>query len=322
MSKETKNGNLRAAKKNKNDEFYTQLSDIEKELIHYKNHFKNKIVFCNCDDPKESNFFQYFALNFSHLGLKKLITTHYEKDSQSYKLVVEHDINKDGVINLDDAIRTDLKGDGDFRSQESIEILKESDIIVTNPPFSLFREYIAQLMKYDKKFLVIGSMNAITYKEIFKHIKESRLWLGNGFQSGNAYFKTSHHTDSFAKGVYNEETGLVKFRNIVWYTNLDHKKRHEELLLYKTYEGNESDYPKYDNYDAIEVSKTKDIPKDYKGVMGVPITFLDKFNPEQFEILGLDDHRAIYPKLAGCNSINGQKIYRRIVIKRKIDKIQ
>ncbi|OGS70768.1 MAG: modification methylase [Flavobacteria bacterium RIFCSPLOWO2_12_FULL_35_11] len=271
MSKETKNSNLASAKKNKNDEFYTQLSDIEKELIHYKNHFENKIVFCNCDDPKESNFFQYFALNFTHLGLKKLITTHYEKDSQSYKLVVEHDINKDGVINLDDAIRTDLKGDGDFRSQESIEILKEADIIVTNPPFSLFREYIAQLMEHDKKFLVIGNINAISYKETFKYIKENKLWLG---------YKTVR--------FFNQPDGsLFETARTFWFTNLDHKKRHENLLLYKTYKGNESDYPKYDNYDAIEVSKTKDIPMDYEGAMGVPITFLDKFNPEQFEIIGM-----------------------------------
>jgi hypothetical protein len=225
--------NLKKAKTNKKDEFYTQLADIERELGHYKNHFKDKIVFCNCDDPKESNFFKYFALNFEYLGIKKLVTTHFEKDKPSYKLEVIEDINNDGVINIEDAVKTKLKQNGDFRSPEAIEILQEADIVVTNPPFSLFRDYIAQLIDYNKKFIIVGSINAITYKEIFKLIKEDKLWLGYGFKGGNAYFSTIYETNGFASGVYNKETGLVKFRNVGWFTNLDIEKRHEDLILYE-----------------------------------------------------------------------------------------
>ncbi|MGQ3637360.1 adenine-specific methyltransferase EcoRI family protein [Ornithobacterium rhinotracheale] len=287
------NNNLHKAKKGKNDEFYTQLSDIENELKHYAHHFKDKVVYCNCDDPRISNFFHYFSYNFERLGLKKLITTCYKNQQMDLfsqgeaeeAIMLEYTGDKNGnhTPDPDEIGVTPLKGDGDFRSPESIEILKQADIVVTNPPFSLFREYIAQLIEYDKKFLVIGSMNAITYKEIFPLISANKMWLGYGFRGGNAYFETTQPKENFAKGVYNEDTGLVKFRNVHWFTNLDHNKRHEKLILYKKYTPEE--YPKYDNYDAINVNKVAEIPCDYRGVMGVPITFLDKYNPEQFEIV-------------------------------------
>jgi hypothetical protein len=306
------------AKKNKADEFYTQLPDIEAEMRHYKDQFYGKIIFCNCDDPYESNFFKYFAMNFNYLGLKKLIATSFTdspvegqqlslfdvKDlkvkstegKHPYKIEITEvkDENADGAVDLADVeyllknkknALTLLKGDGDFRSTECITLLKEADIVITNPPFSLFREYVTQLMEYDKKFIIIGSKNAITYKDIFKYIQESRIWLGNGFPNGNAYFKIpEEYSREWASGVYNPETGLVKFRNVGWFTNLDFKKRHEGITLQKQYTPEE--YPVYVNYDAIEVSKTADIPYDYDGEMGVPITFLDKYNPDQFEIIG------------------------------------
>jgi hypothetical protein len=293
MENKSSNKNLNKANKAKKDEFYTQLSDIEKELRHYKEHFKDKVVFCNCDDPRVSNFFHYFSFNFEKLGLKKLITTCYKnqdadlfsenKSEKAIYLEYTGDKNGDNIPNPEEIGIKHLKGDGDFRSRESIELLKQADIVVTNPPFSLFREFVAQLVEHDKKFIIIGSLNAITYKEIFKLIKENKIWLGNGFSGGNAYFKTTH-TKEFASGVYDEETGLVKFRNVCWYTNLDISKRHEELILHKKY--NEKDYPQYDNYNAIEVSKLSEIPCDYEGEMGVPITFLEKYNPDQFEIIG------------------------------------
>jgi hypothetical protein len=296
MAKKAQNTNLQAARTSKKDEFYTQLPDIERELKHYKKHFKGKTVYCNCDDPRVSNFFHYFSYNFERLGLKKLITTCYKNQSmdlfsqnaEEQAIYLEYDGDKSGNFEPDptEIGIEHLKGDGDFRSKESIELLKQADIVVTNPPFSLFREYVAQLMEYDKKFLIIGSLNSITYKEIFKLIKENKLWLGYGFKGGNAFFETPH-TKDFAKGVFNEETGLVKFRNVNWFTNLDISKREESLILYKTF--NEEEYPKYDNYDATEVSKVAEIPMDYAGAMGVPITFLDKYNPEQFEILGITD---------------------------------
>lgn len=322
-AKKASNKNLQKANKEKNDEFYTQLNDINNELKHYKEHFKGKVVFCNCDDPRESNFFRYFALNFEKLGLKKLITTHFERDKPSYKLEIEHDLNGDGKIDDLDNYMTPLTQNGDFRSDEAIDILKSADIVVTNPPFSLFREYVAQLIEYDKKFVIIGSLNAITYKEIFKFIKDDKLWLGYGFNGGNAYFKTPH-TKEFASGVYDEETGLVKFRNVTWFTNLEIQKRHEELILYKTY--NENEYSKYDNYDAIEVSRTKDIPADYAGAMGVPITFLDKYNPEQFQILGMSASAGYSHEIVGIPFhgekdarplINSKNTYARIFIKNK-----
>jgi hypothetical protein len=310
------------AKKNKADEFYTQLSDIEAELRHYKDQFKDKVIFCNCDDPYESNFFKYFAMNFNYWDLKKLIATSYagspvagmqlslfdikslneKKDvKRPYKVEITEvrDENADGAIDLTDVeyllknrknTLTLLSDDGDFRSPECIELLKKADIIVTNPPFSLFREYVAQLMEYEKKFIIIGSKNAITYKDIFKLIKENRIWLGYGFPNGNAFFKIpAEYSRKWASGVYNPETGLVKFRNVGWFTNLDTVKRHELLPLFKRYKAEE--YPHYDNYNAIEVSKVAEIPYDWNGIMCVPITFLDKYNPEQFEILGITDRQ-------------------------------
>ena len=328
------NSALTAAKAAKKDEFYTQLSDIERELAHYKEHFKGKTVLCNCDDPRVSNFFKYFTLNFEYLGLKRVIATCYK--SQSVDLFSNHDCeqavyqiydgDRDGNNMPDEneiAVKP-LKGDGDFRSEECIELLKQADIVVTNPPFSLFREYVAQLIKYDKKFIIIGPVNAITYKEIFPLIKENKLWLGYGFSAGNAYFKIPEDArNNYANGVFNEQTGLVKFRNCTWFTNLDIQKRHENLILYKRYTTEE--YPKYDNYDAINVDKVADIPCDYDGVMGVPITFLDKYSPEQFEIVGATESEGKGFSMGLWDStskisqplVNGQKVYKRIFIKRQ-----
>jgi len=306
------------AKKNKADEFYTQLSDIEAEMRHHKEQFRDKVIFCNCDDPFESNFFKYFAMNFNFLGLKKLVSTCYTKSLIAYEQLSLFDVksldiksgdakppykieitevkdeNTDGAIDLADVeyllknrknTLTLLNGDGDFRSTECIDLLKEADIVATNPPFSLFREYVAQLIEYEKKFIIIGSKNAITYMDVFKLIKENKIWLGNGFSNGNAFFRIpAEYSREWANGVYNPETGLVKFRNVGWFTNLDFKKRHENMTLYKQY--TPAEYPRYVNYDAIEVSKTAEIPYDYDGEMGVPITFLDKYSPEQFEIIG------------------------------------
>ncbi|MEI6578464.1 MAG: adenine-specific methyltransferase EcoRI family protein [Eubacteriales bacterium] len=334
---------LDKAKMNKADEFYTQLPDIEKEMRHYKEQFRGKVIFCNCDDPYESNFFKYFAMNFNFLGLKKLIATCYtespvagvqlslfdvvsfEKKSTDakhpYKIEITEvmDENSDGAFDLTDVeyllknrknVLTLLNGDGDFRSPECIELLKESDIVVTNPPFSLFREYVSQLVQYKKQFVIIGSKNAITYKEVFKLIKDNKLWLGNSFSNGNAFFRIPpEYGRDWANGVYNQETGLVKFRNVGWFTNIDFEERHENITLFKHYTPEE--YLRYDNYDAIEVSKTAEIPYDYDGGMGVPITFLDKYNPEQFEILGITktwfgSATKIYPNQIQVNA-NGNK---------------
>ena len=281
------------AKKNKKDEFYTRLEDIEKELNHYKEYFKGKTIFCNCDDPRISNFFKYFALNFNEFGLKKLISTCYK--NQDVDLFTQNDCEKAVYIeytgNPNDPTSTDfstievkeLKGDGDFRSQECIELLKQSDVVITNPPFSLFREYVAQLIKYDKKFIIVGHQNAISYKEIFSLIKENKLWLGYGFKGGAAHFINTHYEDYASAGDHKE--GMIRVSGVVWFTNIDIKKRHEELVMYKTY--NPEEFPKYENYEAINVDKSTDIPMDYDGVIGVPITFLDKYSPDQFEIVGL-----------------------------------
>jgi len=347
------NRNLRQAKKAKKDEFYTQLADIEKELKHYKDQFRGKIVYCNCDDPYESNFFKYFAANFNALGLKKLITTSYSgspvagkqlplfeieglkeikpKDAEAHRIEINEvpDFNKDGAIDLKDIeqllkhtanVCAPLKGNGDFRSEECIELLKQADIVCTNPPFSLFREYVAQLVEYDKKFLILGDQNAITYKEIFKLIKENKLWLGydNG---GTKWFQVPDDYDIPTESRKKIVNGVKYFSmgRILWFTNLDTTKRHEELVLYKKY--NPKEYPKYDNYDAIEASRYSDIPMDYDGVMGVPISFLDKYNPEQFEILGKTnnkEHAGDY--LIGDDPIamiSGKKLHHRILIKNK-----
>ncbi len=320
MSKNSaSNKSLHSANKAKNDEFYTQLPDISNEMRHYKEYFRNKTIFCNCDDPRVSNFFHYFSYNFEKIWLKKLITTCYKNQNLNLftqnlseeAIYLEYTGDKDGnrIPSIDEIGIKPLQGDGDFRSPECIELLKQTDIVVTNPPFSLFREYVVQLQEYNKKFVIIGNMNAITYKEIFTLIKEDKLWLGYGFNSGNAYFKTPHIKE-FASGVYDEETGLVKFRNVVWFTNIDHAKRHEDLTLYKEY--TPAEYPKYDNYNAINVDKVKDIPRDYPGNIGVPISFLDKYNPEQFEIIKFrkwDDDKDL--------SINGKCPYFRIIIKNK-----
>ena len=316
------NKNLNAAKSAKKDEFYTQLVDIENELRHYREHFRGKTVLCNCDDPRVSNFFHYFSYNFEQLGLKKLITTCYK--NQERDLFSQHDSeraiwleytgdhNGNRIPDPEEIGINYLQGDGDFRSKECIELLKQADIVVTNPPFSLFREYVAQLIKYNKKFVIVGSFNAIHYKEIFPLIKNNNLWLGYGFKAGNAYFRIPDNSShDYVDGVFDPSTSLVKFRNCTWYTNLDIQKRHEDLILYKNYSADE--YPKYDNYDAINVDKTSEIPLDYDGIMGVPITFLDKYNPEQFEIIGTST--ADMPK--GAPYVKGKRIYERILIRRR-----
>lgn len=289
------NANLHKAKNVKNDEFYTQLTDIEKELMHYKEHFKDKVVFCNCDDPKESAFWKYFDGQFNRLGLKRLIATHYEPGKQSYLL------DRTRIGEESPTIIKNLNGDGDFRSEECIELLKQSDIVITNPPFSLFREYIAQLMKYEKKFIIIGNKNAITYKEFFPLLKENKVWIGY----------------NSVKEFMRPDGTIQKFGNIGWYSNLDIKKRHEQIDLYERYKGNEEHYPKYDNYEAIEVSKVIEIPKDYFGVIGVPITFLDKYSPDQFEIIGLMATTKVEGYNYGYPYIDSKKRYARILIKRK-----
>lgn len=329
MATKSANKTLHKAKTGKNDEFYTQLTDIEKELRHYKNHFKDKVVYCNCDDPRISNFFHYFSYNFENLGLKKLITTCYR--NQNADLFSEHksdkaiyleyngDKNGNKIPDIEEIGVNELKSDGDFRSQESIDLLKQADIVVTNPPFSLFREYVAQLVKYDKKFLIIGNQNNLTYKEIFKLVKENKIWTGvdNG---GTKWFKVPNHYNIETETRIKIENGQKYFSmgSVYWFTNLDIAKRHEDIILYKRYYGNENEYPTYDNYNAINVNKVADIPMDYKGAMGVPITFIDKYNPEQFEIIGID--RVLVEELTGKVSrfkINSKEIYARIVIKNK-----
>ncbi len=320
------NKNLHAANRAKQDEFYTQLSDIEKELKHYRKHFRGKTVYCNCDDPTISNFFLYFRLNFEKLGLKRLITTCYK--NRQTDIFSEHNMEAAaGVEYVGDGTEPhvfQLKEDGDFRSHECIELLKQADIVVTNPPFSLFREYIAQLVEYGKKFVVIGSMNAITYKEVFPLIQSGRLWLGHGPAGKDMLFDVPEDyarelVETKKEGsAYRLVDNIVKGRlgNASWFTNLDHRKRHEDLILYKKYSPDE--YPKYDNYDAINVKKTDHIPVDFAGPMGVPISFLDKHSPNQFEIIGMD--RPLITELTGRQSrfkIKGKEIFARIVIRNK-----
>ena len=330
-----KNAPLNAAAVAKNDEFYTRLADIEKELQHYKPHFEGKVVYCNCDDPRVSNFFHYFSHNFEHLGLKKLITTCYKNQNPGLfsrhdaeqAIMLEYDGFRDGdrVPRCEDIGIRELAGDGDFRSRECIEILKQADIVVTNPPFSLFREYIAQLMEHEKRFLVVGNQNAATYKDIFPLIRDNRLWLGITPKGQDMLFDV---TPDYARelvankkegSAYRTVNGTVMGRlgNAAWFTNLDHKKRNEELLLYRTYSPEK--YPTYDNYDAIEVGETKNIPMDWTEAMGVPITFLDKYNPDQFEIVGIDND-VITGYSGGLSSrfyVNGQRKFARVVIRLK-----
>lgn len=312
------NKNLNQAKNAKKDEFYTQLVDIENELKHYKEHFKDKVVLCNCDDPRVSNFFHYFSYNFEKLGLKKLITTCYknqERDLFSQNdseraiwLEYNGDKNNNRVPDPDEIGINYFQGDGDFRSKECIELLKQADIVVTNPPFSLFREYVAQLIEYDKKFIIIGHQNAIHYKEIFPLIKGNKLWLGYGFKGGAGHF-ISKYEDTATAGDH--RAGMIRVSGVNWFTNLEISKRHEDLVLYKVYSPEE--FPKYDNYDAINVNKTSDIPLNYYEIMGVPITFLDKYNPDQFEILGTSTMDM--PK--GAPYVAGKRIYERILIRRR-----
>ena len=327
----SKNRNLHKAKSKKNDEFYTQLADIERELQHYEKHFCNKVVYCNCDDPRVSGFFHYFSYNFQRLGLKKLITACYK--NQERDLFSCHDSERAiwleyegtegaNVPDVEDIGIHTFKGDGDFRSKECIELLKQADIVVTNPPFSLFREYIAQLIEHEKKFLIVGSQNAITYKEIFPLIKDNRMWLGITPKGQDMLFDVpddyAQELVSNAKegSAYRIVDGVIKGRlgNAAWFTNLDHAKRHEELILYKRYLPEK--YPAYDNYDVINVDKTAEIPMDYDGVIGVPITFLNKHNPGQFEILGIANS-ARWIGYECYTLLEGRKVYNRILVKRR-----
>jgi len=320
MKRKSSNEDLHKANVAKKDEFYTQLVDIEKELKYYKKQFYGKVVYCNCDDPFESNFFKYFAANFNSLGLKKLITTSYNKspiagrqlplfemeglkpikpkNAEAHRIEINKvpDLNKDGAIGLEDVkqllehdanVSAPLKDNGDFRSEECIKLLKEADIVVTNPPFSLFREYVTQLVEHKKKFLIMGNQNAITYKEIFKLIKENKMWLGQSLNGKNILFQIPDYYESYYKIIDGKKYAFPK--GVVWFTNFDVPKRSEELVLYKKYDKKE--YPKFDNYDAINIDRTEQIPMDYTGVMGVPITFLHKYNPDQFEIVGLGNSR-------------------------------
>ena len=330
-----KNANLGAAKNAKNDEFYTQYADIQKEVNAYIEYnpdiFRGKTILLPCDDPEWSNFTKFFAQNFEFFGLKKLISTSYAIESKKYKtdwqptlfetenplynsdksrikgkiFTLTHDTNNSGRIDIDDLQWSYLEGDGDFRSAEVTALRDEADIIITNPPFSLFREFLAWILEgTPKQFLIIGNMNAITYKEVFPLIKENKIWLGNGFAAGNAFFRVSGNAGiDYAEGVYDADTGLVKFRNVCWFTNLDHGRRHQPLQLmtmadnikfsrHKEIKG--IGYQHYDNYDAIEVPYTDAIPADYEGTMGVPISFLDKYCPEQFEIVGMCENEDLY----------------------------
>lgn len=357
------NENLANARRARNDEFYTQYQDIEKEVNAYLDYaphtFRDKTVLLPCDDPEWSNFTKYFAQNFERLGLRKLVSTSYAVESKNYPtdwqptlfetenpryeveksrvcgkiFVIDHDTNRNGRIDIEDLQWEYLQGDGDFRSEEVRHLRNEADIIVTNPPFSLFREFLAWIVEAEKQFLIIGNMNAITYKETFPLIKENRMWLGNGFHAGNAYFSVVKNRD-YAEGVYDVDTGLVKFRNCCWFTNLEHGRRHQPLQL-MTMEDNLryskhkdlrglKEYLHYDNYDAIEVPYTDAIPRDYEGVMGVPISFLDKYCPEQFEILGITENNPCLTPLqkAGFEKydrpyINGERKYPRLLIRKR-----
>ena len=348
-----KNANLGAAKNAKNDEFYTQYADIQKEVNAYIEYnpdvFRGKTILLPCDDPEWSNFTKFFAQNFEFFGLKKLISTSYAIESKKYKtdwqptlfetenplynieksrikgkiFTLTHDTNNSGRIDIDDLQWSYLEGDGDFRSAEVTALRDEADIIITNPPFSLFREFLAWIMEGGKQFSIIGNMNAITYKEVFPLIKDNKIWLGSGFNAGNAYFRILEDPrNDFADGVYDSSTGLVKFRNCCWFTNIDHGMRHKPLQLMSMADNLKfnkklkglTEYQHYDNYDAIEIPFTEVIPNDYEGVMGVPISFLDKYCPEQFEILG-NEYDLNLSK--GRGYVNGKRCYGRVFIRKK-----
>lgn len=359
------NKDLSKAARNKKDEFYTDLTDIEKEMRYHRKHFKDKTVLCNCDDPFESNFFKYFVLNFNALGLKKLVATCYatspianrqlslfdviggdeSKKDKPYKAVVNkvYDATGDGGIDMFDVAAlfksgenqlTELQGDGDFRSEECLKLLDDADIVVTNPPFSLFRDYVATLVAHEKDFLIIGNVNAITYKEFFPLIKENKVWMGASIHSGDRKFfvPEDYPLDAAGCGIDDDGRRFIRVKGVRWWTNLDYKQRHEDLILFRKYKP--EDYPQYDNYDAINVDVTKDIPYDFEGVMGVPITFLDKYNPDQFEIVGIasrhswsnyrDDLKRLgfNPEIdsgggLGAGVVNGVTKYARILTRNK-----
>lgn len=356
------NEGLARAAREKNDEFYTRLTDIEKELRHYKRHFKGKTVFCNCDDPFESNFFKYFVLNFNQLGLKKLIATCYATSpisnkklslfdviggdeankNKPYKAVVTkiYDTSGDGGIDMFDVAElfkmgentlTELKGDGDFRSEECLKLLKEADIVVTNPPFSLFREYVSILGSYDKKFVIMGNKNAITYKEFFPLLKENKVWVGATSLNGGRWMIMPNNVEIKSKKTKIDANGdiILNVAGVCWYTNLDINKRHEDLILIRKY--NSEDFPAYDNYNAINVDKVTEIPYDYEGVIGVPITFIDKYNPDQFEIIGSDFQvengllneviKAGWDGKLDRGYVKGERKYSRILIRNKHPKL-
>lgn len=347
------NNKLRDARVAKKDEFYTRLEDIGNELRHYRDFFRGKSVLCNCDDPYESNFFKFFALNFNAWGLRKLVATCYDgspvagselplpfdgvetprKLRTAYKIEITAvpDLNGDGATDMSDVdllirsgcnVLTRLRGNGDFRSPECVEMLREADVVVTNPPFSLFREYVSQLVRFQKHFLIIGHQNAVTYKEVFPLIKENKLWLGYGFRGSAAHFYSCYE-DTATAGDHRE--GMIRVSGVNWFTNIDHAKRHECLDLYKRYTPEE--YPTYDNYAAINVNRTADIPCDYAGIMGVPITFLDKFCPGQFEIVGTTESegRGFSCGLWDAGSgvvqplVGGKRLYKRLFVKRNND---
>ncbi len=322
MSRNATNKLLQQARKSKKDEFYTQFCDIERELRYYHNHFKGKVVYCNCDDPRVSNFVRYFAINFHRLGLKKLIASCYVESNND--LFGGHNVGNGfyceylgtngKILQIADIELKKFKGDGDFRSGESIELLKQSDIVVTNPPFSLFREFVSQIVKYNKKFLIIGNVNAITYKEIFELIQTNKAWLGINLGRGISGFVVPNYYDFSGTEVSINNAGetVIATNSCMWLTNLELPQRHENLVLTKEYKGNENKYLTFDNCNGINVNRTQDIPKDYQGLMGVPITFLHKYNPDQFEIVRFrkgDDGKDL--------RINGKCPYFRILIKNR-----
>ncbi len=310
MNKKNGNSDLNNAKDSKKDEFYTSLEDIKKELTYYKHHFKNQIVYCNCDNPSESNFYQYFVDNFKDLGLKKLILSHYTKDGSAH--YVEY--------TPENTIKKNLDGNGDFRSNECIELLKQSTIIVTNPPFSLFREYVSQLIEHNKRFLIIGNVNALTYKDIFKLIRDNKIWIGASIRSGDREFRVPSDYALNTSGSRVDANGIqyIRVKGIRWFTNLDYEGRHKYLSLKNYF--NPSDYPSYDNYDAIEINQVKKIPQDYDGIMGVPITFIDKYNPKQFHIIGLCASAGYDKDIVGIplSIKNQKKVDARPIIKGKV----